>query len=374
MMLLLSANAVNAKEKIKIKLKQSAQHVWQREQVLLTLEIKTDDPFSRLEVQNFQQKGFSIIPFKQQRLEKKDHTLLSITWALFPFVAGEHILELPRVRYRPNRGRIQTLELQEPSIQVRRLPVYVPPTMPVGEISLKNSWDDGWLVGTNNLLEWKVRLEGNAVAKQTMPPITRQLVSTDSLQFFPVQNTLESVKSGGGVKYQQHYKVPLKPLNNGLVELPDITVQYFDPQKGKLQSASLVIPRVVALSNWLIWLIGFVLLVIASLLAIYLFNVVKTITIRASKKKQALKLLASSENYHDIRNSINQLSKAYGWDENLSLSNFISLWEKEVRHAPSSELHQIMNKLQADEFSSTEKLVENSGIKQLVEKLVILLR
>ena len=68
--LFLTAPLVNAKSTPTIKLSQSAEQVWQRQQVLITLTVITDDPFARLEFDSFSHEGFSINPFELQRLSQ----------------------------------------------------------------------------------------------------------------------------------------------------------------------------------------------------------------------------------------------------------------------------------------------------------------
>jgi len=238
--LFLSVLSANAKDLPTIELSQSAQQVWQRQQVLITLVVKSTDPFARLETEPFKQKGFSIIPFDLQRVESSKQTLLTLKWAVFPFIAGKQTLNLPRVRYRPNSGRMQTLNLNAVNLNVRRLPLYVSPTMPVGKITLKNIWNEGWFVTSQNLLEWQITEIGKQVAKQFIPPLTRQLNSTDAVDILPLQKSDKILKTDTGISYQRHYTVPLKARHSGFISLPEINIQYFEPVSGKLEKAHLV--------------------------------------------------------------------------------------------------------------------------------------
>lgn len=362
------SNFVSAQEMPIVTLKQSAQQVWQRQQVLITLEVNTNDPFSRLEIDDFQQKGFSIIPYELQRTETKESTQLVIKWVIFPFVAGTQNLELPRVRYRPNSGRIKILDLKELSIQVRRLPVYVPPTMPVGKINLQSTWSESWLTTTNNLLEWQIMLDGIGVAKQTMPPVTRQIMSTDSLQILPIQSFQKAPKTERGITNKLHYKIPLKATKSGKLALPKVEIQYFEPLSGKLQMASLSPPFVLSLNKWLLWLIALLILFVAVVLFILLVYFLKQALRKSALRKNILNQLSQATNYQQVRDALNQLALTHGWGKNMSLSKFLLMWE--LKFGKSHGLTEAISALQAQKFSLNE-ISEIKSISQDLIKIII---
>ncbi len=366
-LLLLMSSFTNAKEKPQISLTQSQESVWQRQQVIITLEVKTDDPFSRLEIDSFQEKGLTIVPYKQQRIENKEHVLLIKKWAVFPFIAGNRMLKLPEVVYRPNGGRKQKLALKELSLNVRKLPVYVPPTMPVGNISLISTWDNSWLTSPNNLLEWKIQVKGEGVAQQTLPPITRQIVNQKTLRFLPAKSNQKTLFLDQGITNQISYSIPLKATQSGLVDLPIIDVQFFEPVSGKLQKTQLSPPLILSLNKWLQGLITIFALFGLIILFVILFRIFKQILLKLVKRRQAFKALSEANDYQEIRNALNQLSKSYGWGNNLSLTEFLSKWQREF--GDSAELEQTLNNLKAFQFSKEQSL-EAQTISQTLMKII----
>jgi hypothetical protein len=360
---------VHAQNTPVIKLSQSAQQVWQRQQVLITLEVITDDPFARLEVDSFKQQGFSIIPFDLQRVESNKQTILTLKWAIFPFVSGKHLLQLPRVRYRPNSGRKQTLALKTPSLTVRRLPVYVPPTMPIGKIELVSYWDEGWLVSTGELLEWKLKVIGNGVAEQTMPPLSRQLTSNQSAKIFLLKSTKSTFKTDAGINQQKFYTIPLKASNSGLLNLPNIEVQYFEPNSGKLEKVFLNPPFTLALNKWLQIFIIISFVVLLGVLITIGFKNLKRVYRKRKKQKQALHKLSQATDYAQIRTALNQFTSAKGWGENLALERLPMLHAHQGEK--STRLKDTVNKLQAIEFSQQGSNVE---ITEVINDLIKILK
>jgi len=350
LILLLFSFSAQAKERPQLTLTQSAETVWQRQQVLITLEVKTDDPFSRLEVDLFEQKGLSIVPYEQQRIENKDHVLLTMKWAIFSFIPGKQTLQLPEVVYRPNGGRKIKLDLQALSLQVKRLPVYVSPTMPVGKITLKNEWYESWLVTPNNLLSWKIQVEGEGVAQQTMPPISRQITNNKSLQFLPTKKDREIRLLDKGITNQFSYHIPLKANKSGMLDFPAIKVQYFEPVSGKLQTTKLSPPLVLSLNKWLLGIIIVLLFLGILILFFVLFKIFKQLYVKSIQRKKALKQLTEANSYLQIREAINQISLSHDWDDNLSLSMFLAHWER--KFGKSSPLEKTIEQLQAQQFSA----------------------
>ncbi len=361
---LLFPYSVHAKTSPDISLTQSAQTVWQREQLLVSLSVKTDDPFARLEIGDFKQTGFHILPYDQQRITTDSGTQLIAKWAIFAFIAGKHPLQLPRIRYRPNRGRIQTLETPEIQLQVRRLPVYVPPTMPVGSLHLTNQWNDKPLIVTNHLKSWQITVLGKGITDVTLPPLRRQLLSNRSIQILPFQKTFQALMDKTGIQTETHYTVPVKPMSNGLLSFPPIAVQYFDPTDGKLKKASLSPPLVLALDRWLIVLMSLVILFLCIVLFIFLTTRLKQALKKSIQRKQAFAFIKSAPNYQQVRKGLQQLAEIEGWGTNITLTEFALRWGD--KHQNFTSLQPTIQSLQTYQFSSNHR----EDFKQIVTTLI----
>ena len=345
-----------AKEIPLLKIKQSAQQIWQRQQLIITLELITKDPFARLEADDFQQKGWDISAFPLQRIEQKTKTRLILKWIAFPFIAGKQTIKLPEIAYRPNRGRKQLLTqlvtINDINIQVKKLPIYIPPTMPVGKIKLQNRWNNGLLINTQDLSEWKIHVIAKNVVKQTMPAIKQQIISNESLQILPIQSSTKVLKSDSGIINQRSYIIPFKAQTNGQLKLPKIELQYFEPESGKLQTARLNPPFVIALNHGLFWILAsvgtFFILFVFSKILLLIINFIK----KGYRIKQAIKLLDKAKNYPQLRSAIIQLAIVEGWDANLTLPKFLQRWEN--KFGKSIELEEKISRLQKQYFSGQD--------------------
>lgn len=338
-----------AKEKPTVVVRQSSQQIWQRQQLLLTLQVNTDDTFSRLEADDFTMKGWHVIPFPMKSVEGQDETQLTLKWAIYPFASGKQSIQLPEIRYRPNRGRKQILPTKKITIQVQKLPIYIPPTMPVGNIKLESSWNDGVYKHNNELAEWRVKVLAENVVEQTMPPIKQQIKSTESLYILPIQSFASTSMTEEGVINQRDYIIPVKALSNGKIDIPKIEVQYFDPIKAKLEKVTLNPPFIISLNKIVFWVGSlFILFSLLLLLLRLLFLAEKFLSIYC-QKKQAIELLNKASNYQQVRSAVNQLSIVEGWEPNQSLSEFLQNWEK--KFGKSIRLQEKVVSLQMKYFS-----------------------
>ena len=334
--------------------------VWQREQVIITLEVISDDELSRLDSQPFEQDGFTIIEFKQSA---KEHVIKQISktrivkrWAVFPFLADQQVLSLPRIRYRPSSGQPIVLALPELTLNVKPLPIYIPPTMPVGKITLQNNWNNDRIVLSKKLLEWSFRAYSDQVVPQTLPAISPFLRSSNSLNILPPKQfvTMEKV-AHGAIKHQQNYQVPIKAMLMGKLDLPVITIQYFNPETGKLEKSVLKQPFVLVLNSWLIWSVT---LLLACLFIFALIKIVPKLRyffrIRA-QRKQALQLLKNANDYQQIREALAYYSLTKNGQSNTTLDEFAErvVFKKGNIVAKQKRLKELVDVLQSTQFNST---------------------
>ena len=359
---------VFAKEAPAIHLTQSAKAVWQREQVMVTIDVLTDDPFARLEFPPFKQNGIDIIPFEQTRREEGKQTRLLMKWALFPFVAGTYDVELPPITYRPNGGRKVKYPPLALTLHVKKLPVYVPPTMPVGRILLKkkNNTNNG-LLSPHHLQSMQIKVTGIAVAKQTMPPISRQLKSNNFLSFFPIKIKKQLQLKPDHIINQAIYTIPFRTNKNGFIHFPTINVQFFEPKKGRLEMVTLTPPLLLSLDKWIIWLLFFMAIVISAYLIINGYKILITVIRHRKQRKQAIHVLNYASSYDEIRQALIQFSAAHEWKQNLTLSEFVVLWME--KYGTSTALPTLIEELQALQFSNN-KHDEFTLISQQLAKVI----
>ncbi len=358
--------AAKESEQPKVKLSLSKTTVWQREQIVMTLKVISKDTLSRLGSEQFSQNGFDIVAYKQELVEKDEQLHLTLKWLIFPFIEGEHPLTLPDIHYRPNSGRAIKLEIPTQIIQVKALPIYIPPTMPVGKVTLESDWKNGWLISSKKLLEWNLWVSSSQVTKQTLPAVSRLIKSNSSLQILPLKRHLKTFKKGGGVLYKQNYEIPFKATSQGILVLPEIGLSYFDPELGQIRKVTLNSPFVLVLNTWQIMLLGLVLLLLFIFISLKLLPIITKKLEQRALRKKALILLSTATNYQQAKTALSQFAQSKDWQANTSLDQFAV----QCQQYKNIDIHDLIAQLQQVEFSQDT----NENLAMLTKKLSSKLR
>lgn len=366
--LIFHTNTFANKPEVELSLSKST--VWQREQVIATLTVKSKDTLSRIEAEEFEQEGFFILPAEIERTENDEGVETTLKWILFPYLAEEKKLEFPRIRYRPSTSRPRSLKLPEQLLKVRPLPIYVPPTMPVGKVTLKQDWQNGFIITAKKLFDWNITAESSHVTPQTLPAISRQLTSSKSLEVFPNAKEIEQSIDETGVTLFQNYQIPVKGNVFGWLALPNIEIQYFDPNNGRLKKISTDNPKVLVIHAWMIWvmliLFAYLLYWLASR---YLPKITAWLTSNKIKKK-ALKDLNGANNYQQIKQSLSEYSLATGKKSNTALETFADNYKNTTAYEVIKDHLNIINQVQFSNNENNHSLTESAkGLSKILAKL-----
>jgi hypothetical protein len=297
---------------------------WVREQVLITMEVITPDRFASLAIEPPQLPGFEVIALagERTRLEtaEGERTRLRSGLALFALTPGTRRLRLPPVHYRLDGGTRRLFPLPEPELEVKPLPPYVPPTLPVGRVRIDSALEGGGVGLPHELGFWQLRLEADAVPPGWLPPLQRSLVNNEQIRFLPPQSEYSAAANVGGVNARVVHRVPFSALGDGRLALPTLTVDYFDPATGRLERAVHQPPRPLVLGIPARVAIG----VLALALALWaLPGLWRRAVARWRCRRErgaALEALGLAEDDAALRAALRRYAAAAGGSPNISLS------------------------------------------------------
>jgi hypothetical protein len=338
----------------------SLNEAWQRQQVLLTLEIATPDEFARLEVEELDLSDFEVIELPFERVVKKDSYKVKTGWILFPLVSGQYEIELPKIYYRPNSGRKIKLKIPLQKLTVKSLPSYIPATMPIGKVAIKNTVQAGNLGmfsnlhDTQTLINWDVELITMNVLPQTIPPILRQVKTSKALDVFPETVDKKITKTYQGLKNNIHYTIPVKALRSGLLNLPELTIQYFDPNDAKLKRTTSQASTHWVLNRYLQWILLGLILVGALIALLKLYRIIQAYRLQRRMIHQAINAIEQAKNTQEIRTALHNLSQAKGWQANTTLQQLLKNWQ--AQKGQDLVLDSMFNELQTVQFSKNAKV------------------
>jgi len=321
---------------IRINVTLSSNSVWEREQIIVNVSATTPDLFSSLQQEPFRIKGLDIYPVKPTteriNLAGGKQEKLQAGWILYPITDGQYQIKLPDIQYELNGVIRHTIPIPTFTINVKALPAYIPPTLPVGKIAIEQSFSSEHLVNTNTLTYWKLTLKGEGLPAQWLPAVLRQIQSNENIHYSPVTSERSNTATAKGMQSQVIHTIPLKALVNGKLKLPDLHVQSFDPADGRLKTLAIEKNSIYALSY--IW--RTVLILVLGGLVYKGFKQINTYLHRKrlerKRRKEALQNIGQAKSAYEIRSELNQLALAENWPGNLSIGAWYSLWNSKYRH------------------------------------------
>lgn len=305
------------------------QEIWARQQYTIWVEVTTPDKFASLRANELVIPGFKLVPLRAERVQAQrqgDLTLLRAGWLLYTNKAGDHDITLPSIDYLLGGDVERQYYLPAQTIHVKALPPYIPPTMPVGRIAITERLLPGRFLQKDSLARWQIEMRSADVRPEDFPPILRQIKSTADLVVLPAEIHREMQAVSDGNNSLVSYAVPVKPQNNTLFTLPELRVQYFDPDSGKITTHQPVARTVLSLSMP-IWIVILILTIYASwktgkaTISMFRQHMTKRKAISC-----ALMEIDKSENVDELRRALRAYAAARGWSANIALANWPGHW------------------------------------------------
>ncbi len=193
------------------------QQLWQGQTFEIGIRVARLHPSNRIVVETARFPGFDVQPLQRRQVTRNGTQLITLRWRLTPRSSGRLRITPPVFEQR-GRGRWR-YHLRPQAVDVLPLPAYIPPSVPVGRITL-----DTRLIGTTPL-QWELAVSSNSVLPQTIQGIRTQLAhiaGTDADQ----------------VRAEAHrYRVTLPAWSWGLGGGPLVRLPYFDTRAGRLALA-----------------------------------------------------------------------------------------------------------------------------------------
>lgn len=297
---------------------------WVRQQVLITLEVITSDRFSRLVVESPELPGFEVLPLDSEREQVEtphgERTRLRTGYALFALTPGKKSLRLPLVGYRLDGGTRRHFVLPEPELEVKALPPYVPPTLPVGRVVIESSLQTEGMLYPEELAILHLRLKAPMVPPHWLPPLHRRLVDNEKMRYLPAQSDYSAAPDGSGVNALAEHRIPLSTLAQGWLDLPTLELNYFDPVTGRLDRAihQPPCPLVLGLAARLTLVLFVVVLLWKTVPELWCR--VRTFIHCRREQKAALDDLARAQDTAALRAALRRYAAAVGGSANITLA------------------------------------------------------
>lgn len=332
---------------IHVRTRISTRTPWQRQQVVVEMTVSSRDPFFGVKTELPEVPGFEVLAMpprhNQTRIDGKRYTVQHVGWVLFPLQAGVRTVHLPPVRYVENGLPKRSFYPPQLRLQVRALPPYLPPVVPVGTVRITSVISPGTPVRTGRLSYWRLDVRGDGIAADHLPPVLRALKSSKDLRFFPAQIHRSNRLDGNGVYGEARYRIPFRTTVSGRVPLPALRLMYFNPNTGRLLTRRYTPSRPLSIS--LAWWVVLWLLVASTLLVGGPFMRRWLVRWRRRRRlrRQAREEIRNAANPRLLRAALATLADAEGWPTNQTIGGWLQQWQH--RYAVEPQLSEALNRL-----------------------------
>ncbi|MDD5395389.1 MAG: hypothetical protein PHE17_20385 [Thiothrix sp.] len=323
-------------------------HVCQRERTTLTVAVETTDRFATLEASLPRIEGVDVqaLPVTNEASTTNGKRVLRLAWQLSAYTPGTQQIQLPAIRYNLNGRDAAQWQPPTQTLEVEALPPYLPPTLPVGKVSIESRIEpNGWLQ-PGHFAYWRVSLHSNTVATAQFPPILKQIQSNGNVETFPAIIGQSGLADG---QFHLEYRIPFKPQSNGKLDLPVLHWHWFNPDTNRLEQVQHRPPR-----PWVMaWLWRGMLGLTGSLLllaGVFLVGKIgKQRLQRPLLKQRVLQALRENTNPQAVQQAMRNCAIAHSWPENFSAQQWLQQWE--LHYGTNPMLQAILHKYEAGRFS-----------------------
>lgn len=312
---------------IEVRSRLSANSGWLRQPLELVMEIETPSRYVGFEVDAVKQAGVELIPIPHSASPAAGgRTLHRLGWRIIPQQPGHLSVQLPPVNYR--RDGVITHRFYPPrlALDIKPLPSYLPATLPVGPVALQMILPEPWYVRQGALRFITLRLSGQGATDRDMAHVIRQIRVGQGIRFYPASETGAKAGQDGGASGEIEYRLPFTSNAVGLLSLPPIRLQYFDPDSGRIETRIQAPGRLLVLSAWMIWAAEAVLLLLAGLVLRTVWQRLLIYARRVRAYRTALARIRQADSAAALRTALADIAEAEAWPVNLTLADWARRW------------------------------------------------
>jgi hypothetical protein len=331
--------------------------VWIGQAVHVTLQVEGDSPFASLDAGSARLDGIEVLPRPHARHPVagggEQRTGHELGWVLYPQIAGDLRIELPPVEYR--RDGVITHLIHPPAIQlrVRPLPLFVPPTMPIGRMDLDVSLPDGRFLVKDELNFLELRITAEGPPGRNASVLLRQLRSEEAVTFYPPRDVTDERP---GHRDERVYQIPFAPGTTGRISLPVLRLQYFDPSTGKIVTGQHALGSHVSLPRWSIHAAMALLLLGTGMVLRYLYRILTRKLQVFRSYRAAVRSLRRAETPGELKTALMHVAEAESWPGNITLASWRCRWLR--RHPGMSRVADDILRLQALHYGRKVAAIE----------------
>lgn len=263
--------------------------VWQGQTFEIGIEAALMHPSNQIVLDDALLPGFDAQPLPRHTESRNGVEVVRLRWRVTARIPGRHRLELPPIEQR-GRGRWRFF-LRAPEVRVLPLPSYLPPSVPVGKVTLESH-----LAHSDEQRYWQVLVRNPGQLPDATYGLRAALAGAAGID--PERVAVSDVETdpAAGVTLQR-YRVPLPDWSLGWGEGAAVRLRYFDADLGQLIETQTRLPPVWRLPTYAGLVLGAVGMLLLILLALGLLRANQRLLARRHFRQQ----IAQAPDVHALR-------------------------------------------------------------------------
>ena len=315
----------------------SASSIWQRQQIVMTTHVVTHSKFANIKLDDFIQEGFESYKLKSSRQDLGNGMYrLSSGWAIYPLIAGKQNLNFPAVNYRLG-GKVQRKFIPtNVQLNVRKLPSYIPPLMPVGKISI-DSFITADLDNADKSHTISVNISSKTVLPTTLPNLPQNYILNSNINIGEITSNRMLVEKNNISSTSIQHRIPISFNSSGIYYFPELALKYFDVKSGRIVTAIGNPINTLILLPWLRNSLLIIILVILIKIIIFANKRIHVFLQLRKERKRIIEATLTARSPHELHKLLNKYAHTYNWGDNMTLNNWLAAWENN-KHSTAKTL------------------------------------
>jgi len=179
---------------------------------------------------------------REETMDGKRYTVRRYAWALMPLREGRLTVEFPLLDALKFGTRLR-YPVAALKFDAAAVPAYLPVHVPIGQLVV-SAEPLPQEIAINRPVNWSFTVQGYGISEEGLGKLLSALQGNEALRFYPaVIGPLDGERAVTAVQ-KIRVTLPLIALKTGLLQLPEISLPYYDPASARIESASLELEKV----------------------------------------------------------------------------------------------------------------------------------
>jgi len=330
---------------------------WVREQTRIVATVITTDKNIVLNNKKTTNKGSEsyLIPQSTKKVIKNNQIFYEyrIGWNVFFLYQQKVNMDLPVIEYIKDGVPKYKFHFRKTMFNVKQLPIYVNPTIPVGEISLSAHYLElpETLLQPNMTAIIQYSLTGNGIPAKWLPSLSQKylVIRNAKINFSHITTKIETKMTNNNIIGSKVSDIAFTPHSNGMLPIENIQLQYFEPKTGLLKAVSYTHKPLLVLH----WFLEIILLLLIFTGGYLFISKILSFSMQRFKKykhqMQCRSKIRQATTFSDIRAAFQEFSLAENWPVNITLNQWF--YHVQNKYKTPDNLQTICNSLNQNMYA-----------------------